>query len=275
MQNPTAHFSIEDYRRMLPRAIQCAGYHLQNHLRSISDSDSDFSWIQTGLYAKSFQHLCFRFKNNIYSVLVVLAVRTPSSWNQYVYDNQELQNQIRECAQYNIIPCKCILYAHDFSPVNPRASLLFDSKHSSPVRIEAGAPAEMSAWEILDFAISIVKRDLENSGKCIKAIANVPGILPQIWFEQNGQGGYVVVNAHKVGSTEEFSVSRSVLSNFSQFKGYYAEVGLQSAEIGNSPLSQMSSWPLRRGGGVFVMYKGLVDLERSGVLSDKPSYYFR
>ena len=112
-----------------------------------------------------------------------------------------------------------------------------------PMDIADDSPRPISQWELMNWGISIVMDDLRKNGKKILSFTDAPGIMPQLWFEDdNGDKCWVQVAVNKSIDTTDFSSGIVDL-----YKGFLACVMIQPLE-GNT---------LYRSRPADVNYKGL------------------
>lgn len=263
-EQPLALYTIHNdqerkqYERRLPAALRAGGYYIQEGLKETLCLDAlqspQFAWLQSTLLHPAFQHLCFRYKNQVFSVLIALGKNCTAYVSQQDYDNQ-----IRECKQYNMVPCVIPLDADDFHPLLGKNHLRYtDHDFSVNIRLHSSnEPIKMSDWEIQDMGIQVVRDDITRNGGTIDSYCNVPGINPQIWFtDKNGQRCYVVVVAHIANIDTNKPLNVKMYTKLADYPGYYAEVGLGSVESGSE---------LYRGCELYVNYNGLETIERAAI----------
>lgn len=248
------------YKRVLPRALKSAGYFIQQEVKSMTTNSHDFAWIQSTLLSPAFQHLCFRYKNNVYSILIglqkgeTLFVRT-----------QDMTNQKNVCLKNNMIPCVIPLDEETLKPVLS-GSHMFNTQTFEQVSIEEGDVTEMSQWELMDFAIQMVKNHITQQGCKLMSYCNVPEIVPQLWFEDKlGQASYVIVKPYMSADDSEFQISKQFIQQFSKYKGYYAGVSFYSGD----------AMQIMRNRPTFCKFKGLDTIEekiKEGKIVDAPMY---
>lgn len=248
---------LMNYTRKLPTALRAAGWYIQEALKKMLGVDTSdrasFSWIQTQLLNPSFQHLCFRYKSSIFSILIALGKEKEAFVN-----HQDLFNQLRECKKFDLIPCIIPLDADDFHPLIEEYHLR-NSEHDAPINVKlysSDVLKVMSDWEILDMGVQIVRDDItHNLGRTIDSYCNIPDIDPQIWFtDKNGKRCYVVVSSHVKGNCERKKVGTKMYKHLAQYSGYYANVELFDEESNEQSVAY-------RGHALLINYRGLEDIE--------------
>ena len=85
---------------------------------------------------------------------------------------------------------------YQLEPINS-AWNLFDAKTNEEIDLLSYAkeePTAMSKWELINFAVQTVKRDLQKEGNTILSFCDLLDINPQIWFKDiKGNRNWVVV----------------------------------------------------------------------------------
>lgn len=253
--------SLTEYTNKLPIAIKAAGWYIQEGLKNtFGDKVLEqpvFSWIQSILISPSFQHLCFRYKNTVFSVLIALG----KSRDIYV-SKQDLQNQLRECEKYDLLPCIIALDEDDFHPLI-NGSHLRISNHDIPVNVKfhsSDYPKVMSEWEIYDLGIQVVRDDISKSGCKIDSYCNIPGIDPQIWFlNKRGEHCYVIVSVNVKGTNSNKRISAKAYQHYAQYNGFFADVEITGEQSGKPSI-------LYRGKAMFINYEGLIKIEKTSII---------
>lgn len=250
---------LRRYERKLPTALNAAGYYIQEGLKHELGVESlslpEFSWIQSVLLKPAFQHLCFRYKNQVFSILIALGKN-----NEAFVSKQDIDNQLRECRENNMVSCVIPLDCDDFHPLSDGSYLRYSDKN---VRVNvkllsSDTPVEMSEWEIQDLGIQIVREDIEMDGGKIAHYCNVLGIEPQIFFEdKDGHRCYAVAATHAKNKSYKKKLNIQMYEWLKEYDGFYAEVGLGTSDDENGTLY--------RGQGLFVDYKGLEYIERAAM----------
>ena len=118
----------------------------------------------------------------------------------------------------------------------------------------------MSAWELQDFAVQVVRELLEKEGRKLMSWQGNPDVAPSLWFVGDQGPEWVVVrsvrypewNASPPANWAAIAQYCSRLSNV----GHFASVAFVNA---NDPFdkSKGSPMPLWRGHGVYANYEGL------------------
>jgi hypothetical protein len=124
----------------------------------------------------------------------------------------------------------------------------------NPLNIANNERTRMSKWELSNFAIQIVRNDLEKEGNEILSFCDLPEVNPQIWFKNNkGEIGWVIVKHIKDENELDYKEWVGLEDRSPQLKpfdGYFASVQFYSTLTN-------STTDLFRGDGMSVNYKGL------------------
>lgn len=243
----------EDYERMLPTALRAAGWYIQKYFKDKNVGFPEFRWIQTTLQKPAFQHLCFAYRGNLYSVLIEI-----KTWRGIYLLEQDKQNQLRECRQNDLIACTIPLLGDDFSPLVSDVHLL-STDTRKPIEVsEKAEQVKMSPWEIHSLGVQVVRDQLVRDGMRILSYCDVLQIDPQIWFEKaNGEKCYVMVET-LVGTLSEDAckkLNQNFLLKFIDYGGYYAKVRVVDPE---NPTCRT----LFRDQSYFIDYRGLQYIEK-------------
>ncbi len=235
-------------------ARQMAGVQLQaqfelNHNR--------FTWIKAELTYPSFDHLTFGYKSSIFSLLVELIDDSGSS----SLTGQQRGRWTDACSANNLIPCLfkidyvALMDAFDLNPKHAGWNLVDVDGNEliDPVTMATEAPMEMSAWEIHNFSIQVVREHIAEQGDEVLSFCDLPEVNPQIWFRNaEGKTNWVIVQS----STNKDIPQAEAWMGFGQsneqllpYAGYFAGVQISSDQA-----------TLNRGAGMFVNFKGLISI---------------
>ena len=246
-----------------------AGHHIQ---QMMNKTPSDFAWIRSELTTPAFDDMNFRYKNQVFSVLVKIfhngrEITSP--------DRQELFMQ--ETRNYNMIPCifpvDLNLVAteskhgygvvmepgkfpkHEFVPLVATDWNLSHAETGAPINpidMASDEPVLMSKYELQHFAVKVVINPLKKAGVKIESFCDIPGIVPQFWFQDsNNKMCWVYVkyglNKSKITPPDISEISKQASLN--KYDGYFAPVAL-APEKGKP----------YRGSGFYVDCPGLINI---------------
>ena len=200
-----------------------AAIHLQEIFRTYPERT--FLWIKSKMTNPSFSDLIFSYKNAIFAVL---PLATDNNSILYPDDDRMLKSLLRMSAENDLIPC--IFPVHE----NAEGWNLFDAAAFTenkldpidPIHIGTDDEKKMSSWEMHDFAVQTVMRELEAQGKKIESYQTIPGIDPQIFFrDDDGKLSWITVRWFPYGKEEYWNdefiemMDRNI-SSHPEYSGY-------------------------------------------------------
>jgi hypothetical protein len=229
----------------------------------------DFRWIKADLTWPSFDHLTFAYGNQIFSVLVEII-----NGNESLLSEQEVRHCFTTCVRNRLTPCIFQVGARDMQPLHKEWNLLALETNLpiDPCDVVTEERIEMSDWEKLNMSIQIVRQSVSDSGDTVLSFCDLPGIEPQVWFEnQAGKRCWVVVRNYPRISDDLHEINELVglekrHEQLAPFGGYFAPVSFASSEPvlydrdgGVIPLSRRfdGSAPLYRGDTFYIKFDGL------------------
>ncbi len=118
---------------------------------------------------------------------------------------------------------------------------------------------EMTDWELQDFAVQIVRDQVEKTGKQLMSWQGNPAVDPSIWFVGESGPEWLVVRAVRYHKTEA-----DPPANWQQIAvrcaphgkaGHFASVSVANAD---DPTGTEPPEPLWRGHGMVAQFEGLV-----------------
>lgn len=172
-----------------------------NHIQQLMNkAPANFAWIRSELTSPAFDDMNFRYKNQVFSVLVKIFHNRREITSPH---RQELF--IQETKKYNMIPCVFPVdleligtnSPHGYGVViergkfpkhklTPRNSNNWNLSHATtgtpinPLALASDEPILMSEYEINNFAIRIVINQLKKDGLKLESFCDVPDIVPQL-----------------------------------------------------------------------------------------------
>lgn len=262
------------------RARHIAGSQLQEQFnaynqKNVNSSYDGFKWIKAELTYPSFDNLTFAYKNSVFSVVIELIDNKGSSFTK-----QQKDRLLKACEENNLIPCTFRLdfkekadnflgrlmgnkdqIDYELTPIKQGWNL-YDARTNQvidPLNLASNEKTLMSNWELSNFAIQIVRNDLEKEGNQILSFCDLPEVNPQIWFKnKNGETGWVIVRHIKNENEKDYKDWVGLEERNLQLKpfdGYFASVQLIPS-VGWNGVSEFPT-DLFRGEGMYVNYKGL------------------
>ena len=227
---------------------QAAGRHLNAQGRG------EVVWLRTHLNPPFLEHLSFRLGNQLYFVRLEDV------------DGEVTVPGIREGLLAVSEGCEghpCILpmkrTGSEWAVAYPGWGLL-DARSGNPIdpfKLNTDMPVEMTDWELHDFAVQIVRGQIEKAGNELMSWQSDPRISPSLWFVGDNGPEWVVVRATRYPDLEaEIPADwNSIADRCSRLGkiGHFASVSVaKSADDGG-----IDPGPLLRGGPMIVRFEGL------------------
>ena len=183
-------------------AWKITGLHLQklfNEYNKIENSQGNgFNWLRTKIITPSFDSMTFRYKNQVFSILIDLIEfdddKVISKTTQAAKDLQ-----IKICAENNLLPCLFKIKIRNMKPATGSWNL-FDTRTDKKINLfdlVSDTPIEISDWELSNWAVSTVRNYLERDGNKIISFNDSPGISPNVFFEdKSGNKNWVLISVN-------------------------------------------------------------------------------
>lgn len=280
----------EELSEIVIRAINFAALYLQNIFSEFNSNEKNYfdmyGWIKAELTSPSFEDFTFSYKNAIFPVLVNVIVD-----GKPLLRTKNKEKLCEECINYDLIPCVFEVIAERKSN-NHEGGDLFDFKAAStglnlkhatsgkyinPQDYADDSDTLMSEWELRNFAISVVKRYIEENEEFnLVACCDVIGIDPQIWFDDgSGKMSWVIVRFQSVldeSKASDFLDFTNGKGPIATLDGYFAPVTatmvdpvVYDLDGKIIPLSRRydGSAPLYRGHELYVNFQGLIKIHNA------------
>lgn len=231
------------------RCWHAAGTHLSRQVHG------PMPWLNARLLPPLIEHLSFRLGNQLFFVRVEDAdceLESPSSV-------EALREIAKECNGY---PCVMPMKRHgqEWSPFGPGWGL-FDidiENWIDPPSLVTEENIEMTDWELQDFAVQIVRNQIEEEGFKLMSAHGCPTTNPSLWFVGDSGPEWVVVRAvrypveraQRPDNWDEIARYCGKLSD----RGSFASVSVASSA---NLAGQLDATPLWRGHAMIVGYAGL------------------
>ena len=247
-----------EMQEMSPEFLKCwqaAGIHLNKQVQGGIQS-----WLRAHPYPPVLEHLSFRLGNQVFFVRVEDAEKRidgPGSLRGLISIAEGCEGHA--C----ILPMKrkflggaWVAEHGGWGLVDARTGASVD-----PVHLATDQKVEMTNWELQDFAVQVVKTQLEKEGYQLMSWQGNPDVDPAIWFVgQSKRPEWVVVRAVRypfshVARPTNWDAIAAGCAHMSHV-GHFAQVAFASTDqsfqaAGETPV------PLWRGHGVHVRYVGL------------------
>jgi hypothetical protein len=250
-------FNIE-MQEMTPEFLKCwkaAGIHIDQQVQGGMQS-----WLRCHPYPPFLEHLSFRLGNQVFFVRVEDSderIDGPGGLNGLLMIADECKGHA--C----VMPMKkkflggsWVTERGGWGLVDARTGAVVD-----PLQLVSDEKIEMTDWELQDFAVQVVKTQLEKDGFESMSWQGNPGVDPAIWFVGGSKGPeWVVVRAVRYPEKEaakpknwaaiaEGCARQSKIGHFAQVA--FASIDQPFESEGERPA------PLWRGHGVHARYTGL------------------
>ena len=234
---------------------QAAGMHLNKQI------DGGIpAWIKANLEPPFLEHLSFRLGNQLFFIHVIdvdQQVVGPGSWNG-------LQMISEACGGHACLMPMRKDAIHGWHPVATGWGLInpVDGEEIAPVDLVTDENIVMTDWELQDFAVQVVRKDLEGQGYSIMSSQGNPSVHPSLWFVGDSKGPeWVVIRFGKYPNK-----TATLPSNLSEISsscarqspiGHFASVVFANHDEAFDPMATEALLPIYRGHGVYINYKGL------------------
>jgi hypothetical protein len=233
---------------------QAAGNHIQSFFQ-----DGLQSWLKVDPRPPFLEHLSFRLGNQVFFIRV-----EDIDEKAEVPGNREGLLSVAE--GWNGYPCLMPMRRtlRGWEPDGSGWGMidLRDGKRINPSMLVTDEPVAMTDWELLDFAVQVVRNDLKERGCEIMSSHSNPQVDPNIWFVADMAKGpeWVVVRAARFPErrAERPANLEAIASNVAHMSrhGHFASVSFASADDPKGPL-----W---RGHGAEVVFEGLEPVTQAG-----------
>lgn len=229
-----------------------AGLHIQNQAQGGLKS-----WLRAHLNPPFLEHLSFRLGNQLFYIRI-----------QDVDDELEIPGSLNGLLSIAngskghacLMPMKKI--AGNWTCATSDWGLVSVETETSinPVDFISDEQIEMTDWELQDFAVQVVRQNLEGEGKKLMSWQGNPNVDPSIWFVGDEGAEWVLVRAFRHGLVKatkpsNWNVIVSSMKNTGS-AGNYAEVTCASPDDVFDPTGDNAAI-LFRGQGLRVRYLGL------------------
>jgi len=233
------------------RCWQAAGRHLNGRVQG-----SIHFWLKANLTPPFLEHLSFRLGNQLFFIRIADVARrlsVPGSLGGLLMIAEGCNG--RAC----LMPMR--LRAGAWSPATPGWGLVEARTGGliDPVALVSDARIEMTDWELQDFAVQIVRQQLEAEGRRLMSWQGNPAVDPSLWYVGDDGPEWVVVRAARY--PEKRAVPPANWSAIADQcaalgkRGNFASVAVASADDSFDPAAPAT--PLWRGHELVVRYHGL------------------
>jgi hypothetical protein len=231
---------------------QAAGLHIKNQVQGELKS-----WLRAHINPPFLEHLSFRLGNQLFYIRI-----------QDVDDELDIPGSLKGLLSIAngsqghacLMPMKKI--AGNWASATSGWGLVSVETASSinPVDLISDEQIELTDWELQDFAVQVVRKNLESDGRQLMSWQGNPGVDPSIWFVGDDGPEWVVVRVFRhglIGTSKRNNLDEIVSSlKHTESTGNYAEVTCASPDDVFDPTGDNAA-KLFRGQGLHVRYVGL------------------
>ena len=221
----------ESYENFVPLACDIVTKSFNEKFQSREVRFTDIMlWRKFYSELPSFQHMCFRYKNKVFSI--ILAIYGVEGADAAIMSEYEFDTLITECRRYNLTPCVFPVDVVNKCPILD-GWLMLDALTNTPIDIDEITDDQgqevWSEWEYNNFGLTEVAKCLLNNGINIPEMKwyDMMGYEPQFffWTDNGATKNYVIVRTVPAGfADEEYTISKRVLEELQEWNGYYVEI---------------------------------------------------
>jgi hypothetical protein len=246
---------MDEASQEFAKCWQAAGIHLQNQAGGKIDT-----WIKANLEPPFLEHLSFRLGNQLFFIRVEDAdeeVVAPG--------NSEALFTIAEGCNGHACVMPMKKHGDEWRPLLPGWGLLDPNTQQmiNPAELISDEKIVMTDWELHDFAVQVVRQQLEGEGKKILTWQSNPGVDPSIWFEGERGPEWVVVREVRYPESDAAIPENidEIIRHCAQMSAHahFASVAFINLDDPIDPMAAQNCnfLPLYRGYGANIRYEGL------------------
>jgi hypothetical protein len=237
----------------LVAAFNAAGRHLKRM------SQHPLAWLRANLHQPLDHHLSFRVGNQLFFVFIEVDGAVP-------FDERSRRLLFHVSQQAKGVACLMPMRLQSGVYVPSAGGWgLIDAQNGESIDPPSLVSSElivMTDWELMDFAVQVVRNAMEQEGREIGNWQSILGIDPSIYFRdpKDGRQGWVVVRGVRWPVLRPdppktiAELNEAIRANNSDSVGYFAWV---SAANGDEPGNASNPRPLYRGHSLKVPDRGV------------------
>ena len=186
-------------------------------------------WIKARLEGPLIEHLSFRIGNQLFFVFVEAAEFSLSDFSSAFLDYS---------SHSNAVPCVFSMTKRlgVYHPVNSGWGLVHarTKRQIDPIQLVSDELIEISDWELHDFAVNLVRCNLEAEGKFVYSMCSDSELHPSLWFVEAERHYWVVAKGRRHPSSRVESnetllkIAASIVPRVSS--GYLAYVTVANSD---------------------------------------------
>ncbi len=230
---------------------QAAGLHLEQQ------GQGAVNWLRAHLHPPMLEHLSFRLGNQLFFICIDAEGVEPFT----AATARALRAVSEGCRGHAcVMPMKKT--PRGWEAASPGWGLIdMTSKQLvTPPALITDEKIEMSAWELQDFAVQVVRDQLEKEGHKLMSWQGNPDVDPSLWFVGDRGPEWVVVRAVRYPEKEASPPANwaAIARGCAHLSttGHFASVAFANADD-SFDSSKGAPLPLWRGHGMHVSYEGL------------------
>jgi len=241
---------MQDVSEAFAEAWRAAGRHVQ------TQGAGEINWLKGNLAPPFLEHMSFRLGNQLFFIRI-----EDVSGTLEAPGSMEGLRDIAEGCRGHALLLPMIEGVDGWRP-HLRGWGMIDpatKKPVSPRDLVTQGKVEMTDWELHDFAVQIVRGQLEKEGRELISVQGNPHVEPSIWFVGDSGPEWVVVRACRYPQKDP-----DIPANWQAIAarcaamgkvGHFAPVSVASADEKFQTGGRAE--PLWRGHGMFVSYEGM------------------
>ena len=247
-----------EMQEMSPEFLKCwqaAGLHLDKQVQG-----GIKTWLRAHPYPPVLEHLSFRLGNQLFFARVEDAdgkIDGPGSLTGLFSVSEGCEGHA--C----VMPMRKEFFGGGWVADGAGWGLLNarSRKPINPIELVTDKNIEMTRWELHDFAVQVVRDQLEKEVYQLMSWQGNPDVDPSIWFVGDSKKPeWVVVRAVRYPEKESARPANwpAIAASCAQMStiGHFASVAFASTDDPFDPIGE-NAVPLFRGHGVHVGYEGL------------------
>ena len=243
------------------RCWQAAGVHIQNQAQGPLQS-----WLRAHLNPPFLEHLSFRLGNQLFFIQlqdVDGVLEAPGNLGGLLSVADGCQGHACFMPMQKVAgEWRCVVTGWGLIDARTERTV-------NPVALISDERIEMSDWELQDFAVQVVRSQLEKDGRQLMSWQGNPSVDPSIWFVGDKGPEWVVVRTAR-WPERDAAVPKNISEIASKClhignTGHFAVVRATNSNDPFDPQAKISGnyIPLFRGDGISVGYNGLKLIESS------------
>jgi hypothetical protein len=243
---------MQEVSNEFARCWHAAGRHMQAQVQG------RINWLKANLNPPFLEHLSFRLGNQLFFVRL-----EPASGSMRVPGGRGGLLSIAQGCNGHACIMPMVQRGATWAPNNPGWGLV-DPRSGMPVdpiALVSDELVEMTDWELQDFAVQVVREQLEKEDRRLMSWQGNPAVDPSIWFIGTDGPEWVVVRVVRYPMVRADVPANwaSIVKSCARLgkAGHFASVALACAEEAFERTMNVPPKPLWRGHGMCVRHEGM------------------